>query len=171
MTELRFELVDERDLGDKVRRQIGQLLVERFGDVAHDAAERGWILHPPEYRVLAWDGDLLAGTLSSARLESDPPIVAYGIGDTAVRGRVGMTVILTLIRLAIEEGTRRRAQAIFSWNSDRWVSVGRRLGVARVTPGELYLRQGDNAPFPLFGEWWVLWLGEKVVPLTIAARF
>lgn len=169
MGDLRQELLAEEDVTDEIRALAGELLVECFG--AEQARERAWVHHPPAYRALIWDGDVLVGNEMGCLLECTPQISLFGVGDLAVRPEWrGRGIAKTLGRMTREEAERRNAHAILCST----VELGPhtlKFGWVPVQPGELYLRRRFRPDLRLYKDWYVKWLGRKTVPLTIARLF
>jgi GNAT superfamily N-acetyltransferase len=170
--DLRYELLAEVDVTDESRALASALLSECFNPAEYPGARRrGWLLHPPSYRVLAWDGDVLVGQEMGCVVGCDPPILVHGFGDLAVReGWRGHGVATRMGALLREEAVRQRADACLSFTS-RLVGTMREHGMEPVRPGELYLRRRFRRNLPLVKDWYVRWYGTKTVPLTIDNRF
>ena len=172
MPDLRYELLAEVDVTDERRALVGDLLGECFSaEKYRDARDRGWLLRPPSYRVLAWDGDELVGQEMGCVVRCDPPIVLHGFGDLAVRGRWrGRGVATKMGAILREEAIRRHADAVLSFTG-RLVQTMRVHGMEPARPGELYLRRRFRRDLPLVQGWYVKWHGQKTIPLTIDHRF
>jgi GNAT superfamily N-acetyltransferase len=166
---LRYELLREEDVTDEVRALVGGLLEECFGD--RGAGKRTWVHHPPTYRALVWDGDVLVGNEMGCVLECIPPIALYGVGDLAVRPAWrGCGIAKSLGHMTHDEGIRRGADAILCST----VELGPYTvlnGWDPVQPGELFLRRRHRRDLRLYRDWYVKWLGPKTVPLRIDSLF
>jgi GNAT superfamily N-acetyltransferase len=128
LDEIAFELLYEDHASASERALIGDLLVKAFGwrhrptrlatalRRRSTVRERGYTLHPPHYRVLAWAGDQLVGARMVCRPSCDPPGVRlYGFGDAAVHPawrRRGIAQVMT--RLAVEEAERQGADVMLT---------------------------------------------------------
>jgi len=97
LDEIAFDLLYEDHASASERALIGDLLVKAFGwrhrptrlatalRRRSTVRQRGYTLHLPHYRVLAWAGDLLVGARMVCMPSCDPPGVhLYGFGDAAV---------------------------------------------------------------------------------------
>jgi len=97
LDEIAFDLLYEDHASASERALIGDLLVKAFGwrhrptrlatalRRPSTVRQRGYTLHLPHYRVLAWAGDQLVGARMVCRPSCDPPGVhLYGFGDAAV---------------------------------------------------------------------------------------
>jgi GNAT superfamily N-acetyltransferase len=166
--QLRYELLAEQDVTDEIRVLAGELLVECFG--VEEARERAWVHHPPIYRALIWDGDVLVGNEMGCLLEH-PQIDPYGVGDLAVRpGWRGHGIAKSLGHMTHDEAITRDAHAILCST----VELGPytlKFGWEPIKPGELYLRRRFRPNLRLYKNWYAKWLGPKTVPLTIARLF
>ena len=169
MGELRYQVLPEEDITDETRALAGELLVECFG--VDGARERAWVHHPPTYRALIWDGDVLVGQEMGCVLECTPPIALYGVGDLAVRpGWRGHGIAKSLGHMTHDEAITRKAHAILCST----VELGPytlKFGWEPIQPGELYLRRRFRSDLRLYKNWYAKWLGSKTVPLTIASLF
>lgn len=128
LDEIAFELLYEDHASASERALIGDLLVKAFGWRHRPTRlasalrrrsmvrERGYTLHRPHYRVLAWAGDRLVGARMVCRPSCDPlGVQLYGFGDAAVHPawrRRGIAQAMT--RLAVEEAERQGADVMLT---------------------------------------------------------
>jgi GNAT superfamily N-acetyltransferase len=165
---VRYEVVEEADLDDERRRLACELLVEAFGD--ERARGRGWILHEPEYRILAWDGAELVGHETGCLLECEPELRVYGYADAAVReGLRGAGIARRLGEHNLEQSLAREADAALCQTKalERLVVS---LGMRRVRHGELF-HATQSGLRELFDAWFVIWFTEPERTLLIRRRF
>jgi len=93
-----FQLLFEEQVSSLERALVGDLSVDGFGwrhrpralAVAlrrwSDVRERGYTLHCPGYRLLAWAEDRLVGARMVCRPSCDPAgLRLYGFGDAVVQ--------------------------------------------------------------------------------------
>ena len=167
--DLRSEVIAEEDLTDEMRALAGELLFECFG--VEGTLDRAWVHHPPNYRALIWDGDVLVGQEMGCVLECSPPIALFGVGDLAVHPQWrGRGIAKTLGHMTHDEAISRNAHAILCST----VELGPytlKFGWEPIQPGELYLRRRFRPDLRLHKNWYAKWLGPKTVPLTIARLF
>jgi GNAT superfamily N-acetyltransferase len=169
VNDLRFELLAEENLPPEKRAAAGELLAECFD--LPDTRERGWILHPPMYRVLVWDGDALVGQEMGCRVACDPPIDLHGLGDAAVQEKWRRRGVADRMgALLHEEAIRRDADAVLC-ATGQLNRIVLEHGMEPVRPGEVYLRRRFRRNIPLGKGWYIRWHSEKVVPLKIDQKF
>jgi len=168
VAEIRYELLAEEDVTDAQRRLAGALLHEVFGKKR--VLRRGWILHRPAYRVLAWEGDDLVGAEMGCLVDCTPPLDLHGFGDAAVREDArGHGIARRMGALVLEEAQRRRADAGLCKTS-ALAQLVLEHGMVPVRPGELYHNVRGRRQ-PLLDGWFIKWFGEPVAPLVIKQRF
>jgi predicted N-acetyltransferase YhbS len=169
--------VDEAAAGAGRRAAAGDLLVAVTGRrqrpqvrlrgvSVHLVRERGYILHRPRYRVLAWDGGRLVGTRMVCLPECEPDLGLYGFGDVAVLpGRRRHGIAREMTRLAVAEAERRGADAMLT-STSRLEPLYAELGFRRVHgPEEVRLEAGGRTRF--LPSWLIRW---RVEPVAIVLR-
>jgi GNAT superfamily N-acetyltransferase len=172
-----FELMDEAAAGPGRRAAAGELLVAASGHrrrpqlhmrgvSVHLVRERGYILHLPAYRVLAWDGDRLVGTRMVCLPGCEPDLGLYGFGDVAVLpGRRRHGIAREMTRLAVAEAERRGADAMLT-STRRLEPLYAELGFRRVHgPEEVRLEVRGRTRF--LPSWLIRW---RVDPVGIVLR-
>jgi GNAT superfamily N-acetyltransferase len=176
-----FELVDENEAGAAQRALIGDLLVEAFGwrhrpktlatALRRRSAvrERGYTLHRPHYRVLAWAGDRLVGTRMVCLPSCDPGLRLYGFGDVAVHPawqRRGIAQAMT--RLAVDEAVCQGADVMLT-STTKLERVYRECDFRPVRgPDEVRLEQRGGHSF--LRTWLIRWSIEPT-PIVLHSEF
>jgi GNAT superfamily N-acetyltransferase len=167
--EIRLDFKPEAETTDAERAAVGQLLYEVFGD--ERALGRGWTLHPPAYRGLAWEGNELVGCANGSFPECEPQIRLYGTGDAAVRpGARGLGIIrqmhdYTHEQLVPELGIDAILTATLNL---AWLME--KEGYERPGPGQVFLVE-NGARRELGHPWYIRWFAPRVEPLAITRRF
>jgi hypothetical protein len=165
--QIRFEFPTEEETTDEQRRLVGELLYDAFGD--DGALGRGYNLHRPTYRSLAWDGELLVGTSMGSLPACDPPLRVYGGGDTVVReGWRGLGIARTFNEYGLSRADARGIE-VFLASTENLGPLLESLGYRRVVPGELSLEE-DGEVRPVTVPWYIRWFREPA-PFVLKARF
>jgi GNAT superfamily N-acetyltransferase len=182
LDEIAFELLYEDHASAGERALIGDLLVKGFGwrhrpmrlatalRRRSTVRERGYTLHPPYYRVLAWAGDQLVGARMVCRPSCEPPgVYLYGFGDAAVHPawrRRGIARAMT--RLAVEEAERQGAGVMLT-STTTLEPVYRAFGFRPVR--ERYeVRLDDDSGHTFHRTWLIRWTVEPT-PIVLHSEF
>ena len=177
-----FDLVFESEVDDAVRALIGGLLVDGFGwrhrpttlvsalRSREGVRQRGYKLHPPLYRVLAWAGEELVGARMVCMPSCDPAVRVFGFGDAVVHPawrRRGIARAMT--RLAVEEAQRLGAEVMLT-STATLAPVYREHDFRPLRESDevrLEYSQGTRA---LSRTWLIRWLIEPT-PIVLQAEF
>jgi GNAT superfamily N-acetyltransferase len=80
---------------------------------AEEYAERGYRRLRPEYRVLVYADSGVVGTCSVFRIDAEPALRVYGIGDLVVSAEArGGGLARRMLRIAFSEAQRREADVV-----------------------------------------------------------
>jgi GNAT superfamily N-acetyltransferase len=141
---LRFEIVDEGQLGEEDAAQIRSLLAENITREQAAYAERGYRLVPPLFRALARKGTRVVGHVSMGALRSDPALGLMGLMDGAVADAFRQRGVgAALMSAAFAEARARGAGGVLA-DTTAFATWARRHAFYRPTPLELTaLRPGN----------------------------
>ena len=176
-----FELVGEDQITSAERALIGNLLVDGFGwrhrptrlatalRRRRTVRERGYTLHSPHYRVLAWAGDDLVGARMVCLPSCHPGVRLYGFGDAAVHPawrRRG--IARTMTRLAVDEADRQGAEVMLT-STATLEPVYRECGF-RSARGPMEVRLENGSGHGFCRTWLIRW-NIKPTPVVLHSEF